>query len=142
MIVGTPHKLDCIANRSVESERNISEDALSGCNNDGMRSASTVATLSRSRLVGCAGRREVPLIGQAFWDYSLNQIFEEIKEVLLTLNAVIVSLVPLCISRAVDRRFVVRRGGVLDLFLRFFGPRRVLGLAFAVHIITTILWLR
>lgn len=140
MVVGTPHKLDCIANRSVESERNISEDALSGCNNNGMRSASTVASLSRSRLVGRTG--ESPLIDQALWNRSLNEIFEVIREVAHTLNAVIVSLVPLCISRAVDRRFVVRRGGVLDLFLRFFGFRRVLGFAFAGHIKTTMLWLR
>lgn len=135
MIVGTPHKLDCIANRSVESERNISEDALSGCDNDGMRSASTLVTLSRSRLVG--RNRKIPLINQAFWNDSLNLILEEIREVVLTLNAVIVFLVPLCISRAVDRRFVVRRGGILDLFLRFFGFRRVSSLVYA-----TVLWLR
>lgn len=67
VVIGTPLKLHSVASRSVESKRNISKHTLSRCNNDNMCSASTVAALSRSRLVGCTGRREILVISHALW---------------------------------------------------------------------------
>jgi len=44
VFVGTPHELDGVSDRGVYSERNVTEDTLSWCDDDGNRAASTDAS--------------------------------------------------------------------------------------------------
>lgn len=43
VVVGTPHESDGITDGRVQGERNVTENTLCGCNNDGVSNTSTLA---------------------------------------------------------------------------------------------------
>lgn len=59
MVVGIPDETNSVSNGGVDSEWNISKNALSGSNNDGMRSARTAVArasgVSWGWCIGCCG---------------------------------------------------------------------------------------